>query len=205
MAKYPEGSLEGFDVSELGGTRCRLQRLRDLRFFAGWIRKASAHKLDVELSDGSVEVGDQFQFEAAIELGLVRFTCDCIALAADHVTLGNAGEAHFGTPGQEPRYRASNLTALVSGFDLEVECDVVDLSISGIGIEVLDPMPRFATVRIVVNGPYGSIKCKGMVRYCRPADGGYRVGLQIEFEDRLANAMWMRLLNRASSGIEYAA
>ena len=66
-------------------------------------------------------------------------------------------------------------------------------------------MPRFATVRIVVNGPYGSIKCKGMIRYCRPADGGYRVGLQIEFEDRLANAMWMRLLNRASSGIEYAA
>jgi hypothetical protein len=205
MAKYPESSLERFDIGELSGTRCRLQRLRDLRFFAGWIRKASAQKLEVELVDGSVEVGDQFQFEAAIELGLVRFTCDCIELSDQFATLGNAGEVHFGTPGQEPRYRSSTLTAKLTGFDFAVECDVVDLSISGLGIEVPDPMPRFATVKVTVDGPYGSVKCKGMVRYCRPAEDGYRVGLQIEFEDRLSNAMWMRLLNRASSGLENAA
>lgn len=202
MAEFPESSLRTFNIEEVRGTRCRLQRLSDLKFISGWVRDVAPDQLRIELKDRiSVELGDRFNVEASIDLATVGLPCKVTNVKSDTLTLEVTGEPLVTTPGQEARYQAGGINVLVHGSEKPIQAEAVDISAHGIGILVYQQMSRFAKIRLSVRGPSAAVECVGVVRYCR-ADSiekdAFRVGMEIQFEDRLSRAMWMRLVQGAS-------
>ena len=202
MAEFPEGGLRSFNIEDVRGTRCRLQRLSDLKFISGWVRDVGPDQLKIELKDRIVvEPGDRFNVEASIELATVGLPCQATDVKAELITLAVTGEPLVTTPGQEARYQAEDITVIVHGSERSFEGDAVDISANGIGVLVDDQMERFAKTRLSVRGTGAVVECVGIVRYCRPDSvykDSYRVGFEIQFEDRLSRAMWLRLVQGAS-------
>ena len=209
MAELSESSLSDFKLEKVSGTRCRMQRHSDLKFFAGWITATKEDTLAIELKDAQAVVpGDKFHLEAAVETANVRFGVSALRQEGNTVWLKMDSKPQMSSPGQEARYRVEDIHVSVHGLELPVDGDAVDISMSGLGILSFESMPRFAKVRMVVRGSVAAIECCGTVCYCRPnADikGTYRIGLQVEFEDRLARAMWHRLVMSAAATEEKAA
>lgn len=208
MAEFSQDGVGGLKLSYLSGTRCRLQRLSDLRFYSGWINRATESEIEIDLPEAAVQVGDKFQCEAAYEQAMARFVCRCTAAEGGRINIEIEGPIEFGTPGQEPRFRVFGMGATIYGQEKPIECDVADVSMSGIGLIAGSQLPRFASVRLVIDGPMDRIECKGMVRYCRPHPqdkGSYRLGVTLDIEDRLARAMWSRIVVTAGSQSNKAA
>ncbi|MBC8066190.1 MAG: PilZ domain-containing protein [Chlorobia bacterium] len=209
MAEFLEGRVREFSIEDLRGTRCRLQRLTDLKFFSGWIRSVASKQVEVELKDSiAVEVGNRFNLEAAVDMANVGLPCILTRAAGASLQLSVVGEPVFSTPGQEARYRAEGISVSISGSDLSVLAQAVDVSASGIGVLVRDQIPRFARVRLMVQAQSTYFECAGLVRYCRPdaeSQSMYRVGFQVEFDDRLSRAMWLRLVQSTASSVAKAA
>lgn len=209
MAEFPEGRVSAFNIDEVRGTRCRLQRLRDLKFLAGWVREVAPTQLKIELkSNIAVEVGDKFNVEASIDKATVGLPCEVTAVKGEHLTLSITGDALLTTPGQEARYQADGITVSVHGGGKEIQAEAVDISANGLGILTFDQMQRFAKFRLAVRGSSAAAECIGVVKYCR-ADTVYkdafRIGFEIEFEDRLSKMMWLRLVQSASQAKAKAA
>ncbi len=73
---------------------------------------------------------------------------------------------------------------------------------------MFEPLARFSKVRMALRNMSNTVECGGIVRYCRPDQeekGCYRVGIQIEFDDRLSRAMWLRMVQATSQIVEKAA
>ncbi len=210
MAEFPEGRIKSFTVQELHGTRCRLQRISDLKFFSGWVRQVTVDRIKVELKGKPiVATQDRFNVEASIEHATVSFPCDAIDVHGNMLTLDISGEPTLSTPGQEARYQANGITVSVHrGDGTPVQAEAVDISANGLGILTYDEVPRFAKTRLAVRGPFAAVECVGMVRYCRQDTverDAYRIGFEIQFEDRLSKAMWLRLVLGASKAPAQAA
>lgn len=209
MAEFLEGRVKDFTIDEVQGTRCRLQRLRDLKFLSGWILDVGPRELKIELkNEVQVEIGDKFNVEASINLATVGLPCVATGASKTSLTLEIVGEALLTTPGQEARYQATDITVSVHGGEKPIQAEAVDISASGLGVLTYDPMPRFAKARLAVRGSSAALECIGIVRYCR-ADAiekdAFRIGFEIQFEDRLSRAMWLRLVQGASLGTAKAA
>lgn len=204
MAQFLEGSITTY-LEDLQGTRCRLQRLRDLKFLSGWVRSAGAHQITVEVK-GSPETadGEAFNLEATTGVFNVAYPCTLLRAEGAVLRLSITGEPLVTTPGQEPRYRANEIDVIFQGPTGPLQTESIDISPSGIGLRTLEPVARFAPVRLVVRNASNSVDCCGAVRYCRPdqdSKGTYRVGIQVEFADRLSRAMWMRIVQTASQTV----
>lgn len=209
MAEFLEGRVREFSIEDLRGTRCRLQRLTDLKFFSGWIKSVASKQVEIELKDSiAVEVGDRFNLEAAVDMANVGLPCMLVRAAGASLHLSVVGDPVFSTPGQEARYRASEITVTISGIGMPIKAQAVDLSASGIGISTKTQIPRFARVRLMVQAHSAYFECMGLVRYCRPdteSKDMYRVGFQVEFDDRLSRAMWLRLVQSTANSVAKAA
>lgn len=202
MAEFPEGGVRSFKIEEVRGTRCRLQRLSDLKFLSGWVRDATPDQLRIELKDAIVvALGDRFNVEASVDMATIGLPCKVTDVKQEVLTLSITGEALVTTPGQEARYQAQGITVSVHGVEKPIQAEAVDISANGLGILTYDQMSRFAKVRLLVRGTSAAVECVGVVRYCR-ADtvekDAFRIGLEIQFEDRLSRAMWLRLVQGAS-------
>lgn len=209
MAEFLEGRVKEFTIDEVQGTRCRLQRLSDLKFLSGWVREVGTKKLNVELkNDVLVEVGDRFNVEASINLATVGLPCVVTEVSKSNLTMEIVGEALLTTPGQEARYQAADITVSVHGGEKPIQAEAVDISANGLGILTYDPMSRFAKARLAVRGSSAAVECIGIVKYCR-ADtvekDAFRIGFEIQFEDRLSKMMWLRLVQGASQATAKAA
>lgn len=209
MAEFLEGRVNAFNIEEVRGTRCRLQRLRDLKFLAGWVREVAPTQLQIELKDNVlVEVGDKFNVEASIDMATVGLPCEVTAVKNENLTLAITGDALLTTPGQEARYQAEGISVSVHSEGRQIQSEAVDISANGLGILTFDQMQRFAKVRLAVRGSSAAVECIGVVKYCR-ADtfekDAFRIGFEIQFEDRLSRAMWMRLVQGASKATAKAA
>lgn len=209
MAEFLEGRVKEFTIEEVQGTRCRLQRLSDLKFLSGWIREVGPKRLIVELkNDILVETGDRFNVEASINLATVGLPCVVAEVSKSNLTMDIVGEALLTTPGQEARYQASDITVSVHGGERIIQAEAVDISANGLGVLTYDQMSRFAKARLAVRGVGAAVECIGIVKYCR-ADtiekDAFRIGFEIQFEDRLSKMMWLRLVQGASQATAKAA
>lgn len=203
MAEFLEGRVKEFTIDEVRGTRCRLQRLSDLKFLSGWIREANLKELKVELkNDARVEVGDKLNVEASIDLATVGMPCIVADVEGALSTLNVTGDVLLTTPGQGARYRASDITISIHRGAGPIQAEAVDISANGLGALTYESFSRFAKVRLAIRGTSAAVECIGTVRYCRPDPterDAYRIGFEIEFEDRLSRAMWLRLVQGAQA------
>jgi len=209
MAEIPQGRIGGYQFKKIVGTRCRLQRHRDLKFFSGWVE---AHKDDlivvVAKDTSPMSVGERYRFEAAADRAAIGFDAILVSKDLQILRMQPTSDVHVNTPGQEPRYRVEGMTVEIHGPDGESEGDVVDISLSGAGLLSFDSIQRFAKVRVVIRHSAHAIESIGHVRYCRPnpdLKGTYRIGLQLNFEDRLTKAMWSRIVLGNNPMVEEAA
>jgi hypothetical protein len=86
-----------------------------------------------------------------------------------HVMASDTQRAEF-------RVRSKGRFALVvEGTDEPIVANVCDVSPSGIGLEAPSSVPIGAAVRLDGDG----IVADGVVRYCRPEDGYYRIGVAL--------------------------
>lgn len=147
-----------------------------------------------------LEVNDALQFEIEGKHASVT-----LRAVMRHPALQNFAE--FGVveaprktaASKAPRIRVPHMTALLEIDGAEVCGRVVDLSISGAGIELPVAVERGAN--LVVTFEYDSKRatCPAEVRYCRAdEDGTFRVGLQIGDMNRVESARWMMLFDRAA-------
>jgi hypothetical protein len=208
MAQFLQGSLKRPTLEDLRGTRCRLQRLRDLKFLSGWVRSVGAQQITVELKDVlAAEQGETFNLEATTVECNVAYPCMLIKAEQSIYRLSITGEPLITTPGQEPRYRAHQVEVDLQILDSVIEARAIDISASGIGLIINEPLVRFARVKLTTRNSSTSVECQGMVRYCRPDQDqrdSYRVGIEVDFADRLSRAMWMRMV-QTTSNIDKAA
>ncbi len=209
MAELSQVSLKDLVIEDIRGSRCRLQRLRDLKFFAGWIKSANLNELVVEIrGEAPLLPSDQFHLEAALDASKISLPCTLSRKELSTCWLEVTGIPTLTSPGQEPRYRANEVSVTVKLGHNFIEADAIDISQSGIGIRSETAIPSLTQVKITAQGRCATVTGIGLVRYCRPdpEDRSYfRIGIQIEFENKLTRALWQRLVLSAMDTSKKAA
>ncbi len=204
MDPFPKGSLNDFDISSLLGTRCRMQRHSDSKFFAGWISYAGHGQLVVETMQAtSIHIGDTFFLETPLGRLHVTLSCAVGGVQGRAIRLLVLGAPEFTATGQAPRFSGENIVLAVRCDDFEGEVAVVDVSTTGIGFTIAKKLEKDSWVALLACVGQVSIESQGTVRYCKPvenSDNIFRVGVHLEFDDRLSKARWQQMIQRASTG-----
>ncbi|MBS1705337.1 MAG: PilZ domain-containing protein [Armatimonadetes bacterium] len=83
----------------------------------------------------------------------------------------------------------------------EHEYAVVDVSPEGVGLVGWPEIARDSVVPIEFDSASGVIKCKAEVRYCRLTKdkAAYRLGLRLEFDDRISRGRWIQLFSEKAA------
>jgi hypothetical protein len=177
--------------------RTRLQRIRDAKFFTGWVTEFDEHEVKVRLSTlDTFEPGDHYLLEVfgpevdAILQARVRMAFDNQAYFTVH------GAVNYRPATENARIRVTGISGVLIFSDFEAEGKVVDISQNGIGMLVRKPLPQKSQMRIRLLTPKGEINAEGEVRYCRAetnGSGSYRIGIRLGLLGRLERARWHRL------------
>jgi hypothetical protein len=190
------------NLTELSGTRCRLQRLSDMKFFAGWIQSTSDRTYRVELTDAKdLAPGQLVHCEATTDGCTVLIPSVVVGVMDKALHLATAGEVRSHATGQEPRYAMRDLKLRLFDEDTEFDAQILDISANGIGFKCAEPLRRFARLKVCLGTLESAVESSGNVMYCRAdqATGDYRVGLRIEFPDRLTRARWQQMLPNSAN------
>lgn len=204
------------------GTRCRFQRLRDAKFFTGWIEGFFGNSLEVSCNtDWPVQIGDEFRFEgyghhisvvfnARLDsVGTLDVGSNGVVTAIEGTSarileakrvsfkLTVSSQVRYAVSQESVRMKVNDLYTKVSKGPFSMEAVTVDVSMTGIGIvSKLELVPNEA-VEVSVETPFGRVAAMGCVRYCRPdADrkGMFRSGIMFTDLGRVERPRWERFL-----------
>jgi hypothetical protein len=177
--------------------RTRLQRVRDAKFFTGWITEFDEHEVKVRLGTiDTFEPGDHYLIEVfgpevdAILQARVRMAFDNQAYFTVH------GAVNYRPATENARLKVTGITGHLLFPDFDVEGKVIDISQNGIGMLVRKALPQKSHMQVRLLTPRGEINAEGEIRYCRAETNGsgtYRVGIQLGSLGRLERARWQRL------------
>ncbi len=73
-------------------------------------------------------------------------------------------------------------------------CAVQDISRKGLSVLTPDAVDPETELTLVIEGAGDPMSLTCMVRYCRPANQGYRLGLLISGADRVTSAKWTQVV-----------
>ncbi|MBX3113129.1 MAG: PilZ domain-containing protein [Fimbriimonadaceae bacterium] len=209
------------------GTRARFQRLRDAKFFNGWIEDFSGNRLSISThNQHAVELGDEFRFE-----GFGHHISVVFNARLDHIgqlDLGAAGAMVSQIEGSNVqvieacrttfdftvtspiRFAASNesvrmqMPEIYTTIDFEgrtIETFTIDVGPQGIGVILREPLPHHAMVDVTVETRLGAVNAAGCVRYCRKDPdraGMMRCGIMFTDLGRMEKPRWERFLRDLS-------
>lgn len=213
-------------LEELVGSRTRFQRITDASVNYGWLTRVEELSLTVTSdSEDCLEQGERFLFEvvgggcrALFHAKLREFGGIGEPLATEEaeptegegqpvVKVANAelrfsieSQVLFTKSDESPRRLADGMRLTLQDGDQEIEADVIDMSVGGIGIATDKPLHRGAIVMLRLDSPSGEIEGAGEVRYCKQAKGGergYRIGLKFTELGRLDRPKWTRFFEAA--------
>lgn len=192
---------DSLGLDTIRGARFRAQRLRDARAFYGWIDNLKGSSLGVTIhGQHDLVVNDALQFEiegksASVTLRAVM-RHPAIQSFAEFTVVDQARTA---AASKAPRIRVPHMTVTLEVDGAEVCGRVVDLSISGAGIELPVELERGAHTEVNFEYDAKRATCPVEVRYCRSTDDGtFRIGLQIGDMNRVESARWMMLFDRVA-------
>lgn len=187
-------------LDSIRGARFRAQRLRDARPFYGWIEGLKGTSLGVTIhGNHDLEVNDALQFEIEGKDASVT-----LRAVMRHPAIRNfaeftiVDEARKTAASKAPRKRVPHMTITLQVGEAEITGRVVDISISGAGIELPVQLERGSTVIATFEFDSKRASCPAEVRYCRADGDGFRAGLQIGEMNRLESARWMMLFDRVA-------
>ena len=203
MDKFSQSCVSDFELGALLGTRCRLQRHSDLKFFSGWVSYAAHGQLVVEVIQASaVTFGDKFQLETPLDRAHVSLCCAVGGIQGRSLRLLVIGNAEFTVTGQAPRFRGQDMSMSIQGESWEGEVEIVDVSATGIGFLVEQEIAKAEWIDVFVESNELVVESSATVRYSKPApesDSRFRTGVHLEFSDRLDKAKWLRMIQHAAS------
>lgn len=180
------------------GTRARLQRISDARFFSGWVKDFGPTEVRVRAAaDFDLQSGDQFMIQLAGKGATAIFRGQLGFTSGRMLNFRITTPVRVVASTEAMRIAVDGMRGTISDDEDTVEVTVVDVSDSGAGIVCKAQPERGSTVRFEFNAPAGEVSGEAEVRYCRPdpeTEGQFRVGLMIKLASRLDQAKWSRML-----------
>lgn len=183
--------------SGFANMRSRLQRLKDAKFFSGWVNDFTDQEVRIRLtSSAECEPGDRFLVEIFGAETVASFQA-VISMAFDNnVYLNVLPPVQYRRSTENARLCVSGVMGTVTHEGNEMEVRVADISRAGVGLIVRKAIPRKVTVQLKMSTPAGEVTGEGEVRYCRPdpsGNGTFRTGIRLGELGRLEKARWLRL------------
>jgi hypothetical protein len=184
-------------------TRARMQRLKDARFFSGWVKSFDEGEVRIRLSSpGDSDPGDRFLIELYGEETVAMFQAGITMSFDNQAYLTILGPVQYRRTTENARLAISGVFGTVVAEGEEIEARVADISRTGIGLVVRKSLNRKSTVQFKLSTPAGEVTGDGEVRYCRPdtsGNGSFRAGIKLTELGRLEKARWMRLFEKPAA------
>lgn len=192
---------------KLENTRGKFVRMEDRAVFYGWVVGERDPQFLVTLEDPrEVFPGDTF----LCELHLHGWTLKCVAVISTvstkcdeegHQTVSIVGMTQVKTvnvqhgQGNE-RFRVQGIAASVSTTQARFTstCDVLDVSRDGLAVLLPETISPGSQVYAMIQCEGEALQFECEVRYSRAAARGFRTGLRILHQDRLARQKWRRFI-----------
>lgn len=191
------------------GMRCRLYRRKDARIINAWVQYFRGSSIVVTTDDEfEGESSEHFYIEAfgsKVKACLDASFVKSLSVGGQDeenvrtaITLKVNGQIQVSHSDEPPRQ-------LVEGMSVELEYGAMtftalvrDISREGIGIISQEPWNVGMSVEIKIKSPLGPIQAEGEVKYVKPANGQYRIGIHIDRLSRLDDSRWRLLLGEAA-------
>jgi len=209
------------------GTRTRFQRLRDAKFFNGWIEDFAGNKLRISTpNQHAVERGDEFRFEGfghrisvvfnarLDEIGQQDMYSPGMTLSQSEGSDIQLLEAcrtifdfcvtspiRFAASTESVRMQMPEIYTTLTHEGTVIETFTIDVGPQGIGVIMREPLPHHAMVDVTVETRFGAVTAKGSIRYCRKdrdRAGMMRCGIMFTDLGRMEKPRWERFLRDLS-------
>ncbi len=180
------------------GTRIRLQRVSDSRFFNGWI-------FEIENGTLIVRLNGLDEFEPKQEFFIQAYGDGQTAMFRATFEFRNGPRSSFQlltTPqtidsSEAVRVKVADLICTLKIGWFETVCDVIDLSPTGIGLRTMATVEKAEIASVTLSTRFGEIYGKGEVCYSKTIDGltgSYRVGIELYPLAQPNQTRWSQLL-----------
>ncbi|MHB8637301.1 MAG: PilZ domain-containing protein [Fimbriimonadaceae bacterium] len=188
------------DASLFLQTRARLQRLADMKFFAGWVESINLAQVRIRLKASKMTVasGDSFSVEIAGKEQTAAFIGEVVGVLGSVITLALPRGLALMPKKENARVSVVGVLGRVRFEGAEYAVTIVDISENGLGVLANSTLERGAIVEFEIFTPIGTIGGAGEVRYSRvdpDSPKQFRAGIQLGDLDRIERARWTKLLN----------
>lgn len=194
-------ALTSHNLESFGGTRIRLQRLRDSKLFSGWIVGATSSRIEARIdSRTAVDLGDEFFVQAFGDANSAMFHAKTVGTSSRSASLDVLGDPRIVASSEDMRVLIDGLKCGAKLGWFECVTDVLDVSPHGIGIRLNVAVEKGEPIELSIVSLSGEIVVRGEVRYCRKQDSPiseFRIGISLFDMDRITGAKWNRLLVHA--------
>lgn len=161
-----------------GGIRC------------GWILAATPTELQVELSHGDpFAVNEPVDIAVSLPEETIRFNAVATESTSNRTTLKIAEDARSEASPHECRTRV-HLVESISTNSGTASVDVVDISPNGVGLLTDVLLAVGSEIRLHFDSTGEPIRLDCIVRYARPEQNRYRIGLEIIGADSKSRRCW---------------
>lgn len=178
-------------------TRCRLQRLKDAKFFAGWVKDFSQDELHIKLSTKTaLMLGDTFSVEVHGTDRSAIFNAMLKGQESDDLSLSISEQVRFMPSRERARLCVEGISGVFKHNGVDTPFSVSDVSLAGCGLVAPYAIQRGTKLDLDIDTPQGHVRCVGEVRYCKPdpeIPGAYRFGMLLDTMGRLEMARWSKL------------
>ncbi len=187
------------------GTRARCQRIRDAKLFSGWVG---------EITDGYIAMTcdhvPEFEPLDQIAIEVYGHAQNLLMVGVFESVAGKQAQFRVVSstrviPAKENvRIHAGRLGVLCEFVGPEgnlLEYRVVDVSKGGVGLEGSMGLPKGHVGEIRFDTEAGDVTATAEVRYCKldEASREYRLGLRIEFSERVSRGRWLQLFSQVAA------
>ena len=186
-------------IEQIQGTRARMQRLRDAKFFSGWVVSASSDLLEIHIAGSHVlSGGDRFSVEVNGKAKAMVFECELKSQKSTVVSLSICCGPRPVQATEAPRIKKSGVSARVSHGSKVHETSVIDVSESGVAFSSMAEIPKGTEVSMLVVSGDVQLLISGVTTYSR-ADtsqpGRHRIGVHLKDLDRQTEKLWFNFVN----------
>ena len=189
-----------YKKASLLNNRARLQRLKDAKFFNGWVKEfdLEGEQLAIQVPvTQSSEPGDVFMVEIHGADRTVIIKAKVSMASEGIIAFTFVGEPASMPPREKARIKVEGVGATLSSPSGAIDVEVSDISLEGCGILSSVQVDKGSRIEVMVDSPAGPIDCKGEVRYCKSdaeMQGLYRIGVLLEPLGRLEQARWNKMI-----------
>lgn len=182
------------------GTRVRIQRLYDAKYFGGWVISASPPVVAVRMGDpGDLGPGDECVLQIYGQAPVV-FHAQCLTSQKGSASFEMTSQPIEVPVSEQVRVAVHGLLALCFVSRKMHRVEVLDLGQGGVAMLFDREVMTGQDVMVELETDEGRVRLIGETRYCRPERGtlGYRVGLKITSMDAESREVWDRVFDRVA-------